>query len=167
MKGISSLFSSIFSAKPKAAESLKSPMRGKVITQEHMQDQALASLGTALAIIPDNGAVYSPVNGTVQAVFPTKHAIGLISESGAEIIIHIGIDTVKLDGKYFTSHVKEKDVMKAGQLLLEFDIEAITNEGYILESPIILTNSQDFENIDITDKKHVNTDDNIMSVVVK
>ncbi|MCL2565866.1 MAG: PTS glucose transporter subunit IIA [Defluviitaleaceae bacterium] len=162
------ILSSIFSPKaPAKAVSIKSPMEGKVIQQANMQDSALAALGTGAAIIPEKGAVYSPVDGVVKAVFPTKHALGLAAQNGAEIIIHIGIDTVNLEGRYFTLHVKAEDMVKTGQLLLEFDITAITNEGYILESPVIITNPEVFKNVSLTNKSYVNTEDEIMSVTVK
>jgi len=139
-------------------------MTGKVITVGNMKDEALATLGIGLAIIPDNGEVVSPLNGTVAAIFPTKHAIGLAGENGAELIIHIGLDTVKLDGRHFRTHVKAGDRVKTGQLLLEFDIEAITNEGYSLESPVMLTNPEVFANVNLTDKTHIATGAELMSI---
>ncbi|KIL45282.1 PTS system, beta-glucoside-specific, IIABC component [Jeotgalibacillus soli] len=112
----------------------------------HVKDAAFSSeaLGKGVAIYPTEGKPYAPVNGTISTLFPTGHAIGLISEDGAEILVHVGLDTVQLEGKYFTPIVKQGDEVKAGDLLLEFDIEGFTKSGYEILTPIVVTNSHDF-----------------------
>ena len=100
---------------------------GKVVSLTKVNDPMFAEgmMGNGIAIIPKEGRVVSPVNGTVNAVFETKHAIGIISDEGAEILIHIGLDTVKLGGKFFDAKVKAGDLIKTGDLLVEFDIKEL------------------------------------------
>ncbi|WP_145520471.1 PTS beta-glucoside transporter subunit IIABC [Yersinia mollaretii] len=130
-------------------EVLFSPMSGELLPLSQVSDSTFASglLGAGIAIIPSLGRVVSPVNGVVASLFKTHHAIGIESDSGAEILIHVGIDTVKLDGKYFTAHVKAGDRVNAGDLLLEFDCAAITSAGYDLMTPIIISNSEDYQDV--------------------
>ena len=90
------------------------------------------------------GRVVSPVNGTVVSLFKTHHAIGIESDEGAEILIHVGIDTVKLDGKFFTPRIAVDAVVKQGDLLLEFDMQGISDAGYDLTTPVLVTNSDDY-----------------------
>lgn len=126
--------------------SLASPMTGAVIALEQVADETFASglLGKGIAIKPTEGRVYSPVNGTVASLFRTRHAIGLEAENGAEVLIHVGIDTVKLDGQHFIAHVKQDDSVRVGDLLIEFDIPAITAAGYDLTTPVLVSNSDDY-----------------------
>jgi len=98
------------------------------------------SLGQGVAIEPTEGKLIAPVSGTVSALFPTHHAIGITTESGAEILIHIGMDTVQLEGKHFKAHVAQSEFVEKGQLLIEFDINAIKQSGRALTTPVIVTN---------------------------
>lgn len=98
-------------------------------------------------------------------IFKTKHAIGLKSEDGAEILIHIGMDTVQLDGKYFTAHVKDGDKVKVGDTLVEFDMNAIKNEGYELITPVIITNTMEYLEIVPKDIKSVNTGETLITIL--
>ncbi|MFU2317892.1 PTS beta-glucoside transporter subunit IIABC [Rahnella sp. PCH160] len=131
---------------PRGKTLVTSPMTGACVALEEVKDPTFASglLGKGVAIIPSAGRVVSPVNGTVVSLFKTHHAIGIESEDGAEILIHVGIDTVKLDGKFFTPHVAVDAVVKQGDLLLEFDIQGITDAGYDLTTPVLITNSDDY-----------------------
>ena len=139
-------------AKKETAQALEkkieagSPADGKAIPLSEMKDETLASgvLGKGAAVIPQNGRVAAPVSGKIVSVFPTKHAVSMVDENGAEILIHIGIDTVKLDGKYFTAHVKDGDIVKKGDLLVEFDKKAVEAEGYDMTIAVLVTNSQEF-----------------------
>jgi len=101
-------------------------------------------LGKGVAIDPADGHVYAPCDGTVSMLFSTKHAIGLVSNSGAELLIHLGLDTVKLEGKYFDVHVEQGDKVKKGQLLITCDVDAIRSEGYSMVTPIIVSNTPDY-----------------------
>lgn len=134
------------SAAPVRQQSVNSPIEGETHPLEQVSDQTFASglMGKGIAIKPRSGRVVSPVNGTVASLFKTNHAIGLESDDGAEILIHVGIDTVKLNGQYFTAHVKTGDVVKQGDLLVEFDYQSIEAAGYDTITPIIITNSDDY-----------------------
>ncbi|UIA85525.1 glucose PTS transporter subunit IIA [Erwinia tracheiphila] len=125
---------------------LNSPMAGKVIPLENVPGQTFASglLGKGVGIVPASGRVISPVNGKVVSLFHTGHAIGLLSDDGVEFLIHIGLDTVKLAGKYFIPHVSELQRIRCGDVLVEFDLAAIQQAGYDLTTPIIISNSDDY-----------------------
>ncbi|MGN7942083.1 beta-glucoside-specific PTS transporter subunit IIABC [Virgibacillus sp. 6R] len=123
-------------------DKLLSPMEGVIVPIDKVKDATFAKklLGDGIAIIPSVGKVYSPVDGKIQVMFKTGHAIGLLSDKGDEILIHVGIDTVKLDGNGFTPKVSDGDQVIAGDLLLEFDIEYIKSQGYDVTTPIVVTN---------------------------
>lgn len=125
------------------------PMKGKVCPLTEVEDEAFSQgiMGKGLAIRPENGKVVSPVDGEISVMFPTGHAIGITADNGAEILIHIGMDTVQLNGKYFTPLVKDGDKVVKGQELLNFDREGIEKEGYSTITPVIITNSSDFMDV--------------------
>ncbi len=126
-----------------------SPMTGTVLALDQVPDTTFASglLGKGVAIIPSDNKVIAPFAGEVASLFQTKHAIGLLSDNGIEVLIHVGIDTVKLEGKPFTAHVKVGDRVQAGDLLVEFDRQAIIDAGYDLATPIIISNSDDYHEV--------------------
>ncbi len=128
-----------------------SPMTGKVIKLSDVADEAFSSeaMGKGIAIEPTEGKVYAPFDGVVETAFPTKHAMGLTSDSGIELLIHVGMDTVKLNGEHFVSHISDGQKIKKGDLLLEFDIEAIKKAGYPIVTPIIVTNTADYSDISV------------------
>lgn len=123
------------------------PVNGSVEQLENAEDTVFASkaLGDGVLLHSDDGKVYAPCDGIIQTVFPTKHAIGIESTDGSEILIHMGNNTVALNGKYFTVHVKEKDEVKAGQILAEFDKKEIEAQGYNCEIPMVVTNMEMYE----------------------
>ena len=125
---------------------IKSPIEGNLIPLSEVKDAAFAqgALGKGIAIRPTKGIVKAPVEGEVTTIFPTLHAIGITSDEGVEMLIHIGLDTVELEGKYFKANVKQGDRVKVGDLLIEFDINAIEKAGYSVETPIIVTNTNDY-----------------------
>ncbi len=125
------------------------PIVGSVHPLSEVKDEAFSQglLGHGLAILPEKGQVVSPVDGVISAIFPTKHAIGMTSRDGVEILIHVGMDTVQLNGKYFTSHIKEGDTVTVGQLLLEFDMEQIKAAGYSLMTPVVISNYQNYADV--------------------
>lgn len=139
------------------SEEIVSPIAGEVIALTDIPDQVFASeaMGKGVAIVPSNGRAVSPVNGVVTTLFKTKHAIGITSDNGAEILIHIGMDTVQLEGEHFTAHVKQGDKVSVGDLLVEFDIENIQKAGYQVVTPVIITNSADYSSIDAIREKIV------------
>lgn len=134
-----------------------SPLQGKVIPLEKVEDDAFSSgiLGVGVAVEPNVGEVYSPVDGVVSNTVKTAHAIGITSSGGSDILIHIGIDTVKLGGKFFEYCVKEGEKVSAGDILMKFDIEKIKEAGYKITTPIIAAGVSDSEKISILAKKEV------------
>ncbi|MBE7683192.1 beta-glucoside-specific PTS transporter subunit IIABC [Paenibacillus sp. P13VS] len=126
-----------------------SPMTGEIKPITEVEDQAFAQelMGKGIAIIPSEGKVYAPFDGIVEALYRTKHAIGLKASNGVEILIHIGVDTVSLKGKYFTAHIEQGQTIKAGDLLVEFDPEGITSAGYNTITSIVVTNMQEFGDV--------------------
>ncbi len=131
-------------------EDILAPLSGVTIPLEDVPDPTFASgvMGGGAAIIPSEGRVIAPFHGEVASLFTTRHAIGLLSDSGIEVLIHVGIDTVKLNGEHFTAYVKEGDKIRPGDLLIAFDRDAILLEGYDLSTPIIISNSEDFAGIE-------------------
>ena len=125
---------------------MTSPLDGKVLLLSEVEDEAFSCelLGKGCAVEPINGNVVSPCDGTVMTLFPTLHAIGIVSKDGAEILIHLGLDTVKLDGQGFKAHIKQGDKVKKGQLLVSVDVNYIKEQGYSLVTPIIITNTNDY-----------------------
>jgi PTS system beta-glucosides-specific IIC component len=144
-----------------------SPLTGTVVPLTEVKDAAFSSevMGKGIAILPSQGKVVAPANGEVTTLFNTKHAIGITSEDGVEILIHVGMDTVQLDGKYFTAHVKQGDTVKAGDLLVEFDMAKIKEAGYELVTPVIITNTANYLDILPTDKKMISTKDIAVTVL--
>lgn len=149
-------------------EEIYAPIEGQLISLQEVPDSTFASecMGKGIAIIPDQGKVFAPFDGTVSLVFPTKHAIGLTSQNGTEVLIHIGLDTVELDGKYFDVHVQAGDTIQKGQLLVDFDLEKIS-EKYPVTTPIIITNTDRFAEIKNSDHKHCVKGDVILKVTSK
>lgn len=126
---------------------IKSPISGKVIELEKVDDPVFSSgaMGKGIAIEPMDNKVYAPFNGTIEFIAETKHAIGLISEDGVEVLIHVGMDTVKMQGRGFNVKTSVNSKIKAGDLLLEFDRNAIEKEGYSLITPVVITNADNYE----------------------
>ncbi|MFD1388403.1 beta-glucoside-specific PTS transporter subunit IIABC [Oceanobacillus sp. FSL W7-1293] len=147
-------------------EDIVSPLTGKTIALEEIEDTAFASgaLGKGIAVEPTEGKLISPVSGTVSAMFPTNHAIGITTENGAEILMHIGMDTVQLDGKNFKGHVEQGAKVEKGQLLIEFDIPEIKKAGFPLTTPIIITNSGEYKDIAFTETKQIKIGDPLLSL---
>lgn len=145
---------------------ISAPLEGKVIPLTEVPDETFAQkmMGDGVAIIPSTGKVCSPVNGEIIMIFDTLHAIAIKSEEGPEILIHVGLDTVKLNGKYFKSNIKQGDKVNKGQLLLEFDNEKIKELGYNTVTPIIITNTNDYSKITVTKNDSVKIADSLMSI---
>lgn len=130
-------------------EIVMAPVDGRVLNLSEADDEAFASkaLGDGAVIVPANGVIVAPFDGMVATLFPTKHAIGLISRNGAEVLIHIGINTVELNGKYFESFVKQGEQVKAGQKLVTFEPEKIKDAGYSTQVMVVVTNSASYQEI--------------------
>ena len=126
---------------------LVSPLAGQVKPLSQATDPVFSSgvMGQGVVIEPSQGELVSPVNGTVTVLFPTKHAVGIVSEEGVELLMHIGMDTVSLDGKGFEAHVAQGDKVVVGQQLISFDMDVIKEAGLVTETPVIITNQDDFQ----------------------
>lgn len=107
----------------------------------------------------------APTDGTIVTLFPTNHAIAIETDSGAELLIHVGLDTVQLDGKYFYPKVKEGDKVKKGDLMLEFDIDEIKKAGYVLTTPVIVTNTDEFLDVIEIDKENIEFGEKLITIV--
>ncbi|MEK4111591.1 PTS system beta-glucosides-specific IIC component [Paenibacillus sp. DS2363] len=149
-------------------EIIVSPLKGSVQLLEDLPDPAFSSgaMGQGLVIEPTDGILVSPINGVVTTVFPTGHALGLTTDSGMELLIHIGVNTVKLKGQFFEKKVKEGDRVSCGQLLVEFDAEQIRTAGYITATSVIVTNSANYLDVLKTTEQEVKQGDYLMSAVV-
>lgn len=147
-------------------EIIKSPLNGKIIELSKVSDEVFASeaMGKGIAIIPSDGILVSPVDGIVSVLFPTRHAVGITSNSGAEILVHIGFDTVSLNGKYFKANVAQGEYVKTGDLLVEFDINKIESEGLDITTPIIVTNTEKYYNINLMKQGTVVASEDILSL---
>lgn len=146
---------------------ITSPLTGKLMKLEDVQDGAFSSgaLGKGVAILPSEGNVYAPVNGVVTTLFPTLHAIGITSDEGVEVLIHVGLDTVQLHGEGFEAFVKQGDHIEKGQKLIQFDIDKITNAGYCIETPIVITNSGNFMDVLAESKETIMHNETIMHII--
>lgn len=147
---------------------IASPLDGKEIALKDVDDEVFASgvTGKGIAIIPENNTVLSPADGTVSVLFPSKHAVGITTKEGIEILVHIGLNTVMLNGEGFTTFVKQGDQVKKGQKLLAFDKDFIKSKGCSLQSPLIITNADQFKDILIETKTEIRTGDIAMEVIV-
>lgn len=150
-----------------SSQTIKSPLSGNVVDIKQVNDPTFANeiVGRGVAILPEEGIVYAPFDGNVVMVFKTGHAMGLVNNEGIEVLIHVGLDTVKLEGKGFKVLVKEGDTIKQGQKLLEFDIPLIENAGYDIVTPILVTNLETEHELVITDRVHVQESDDLLAVL--
>ena len=144
------LFSKLFGTEDKAGRFLASPVNGTAVPMKEVKDPTFSEeiLGRGTAIAPSDGRVVAPADGLVTMVFDTKHAISMQTDNGAELIIHIGLDTVQLKGQYFDAHVNAGDKVKQGDLLMEFDIEKIKEAGYDVTTPVIICNTPEFPDME-------------------
>lgn len=140
----------LFGGEEKTAKGIVAPVSGKAVPMSQVNDPTFSQeiLGKGAAIIPSEGRIVAPADGVVTMVFDTLHALSVQTDSGAELIIHIGLDTVQLKGQFFKAHVNAGDKVKQGDLLLEFDIEKIKEAGYDVITPVIVCNTPSFPNME-------------------
>ena len=145
---------------------IQSPLTGKVINIAEVKDPTFSSglLGQGVGIIPTSGKVVAPFDGVISSLFSSKHAINMVSDNGVELLIHVGINTVRLNGEGFIAHVKSGDSVKAGELLLEFDIDFIQKAGYLLDTPVLINNSDSYNAIRLTEEDKVTSNAFLMSI---
>ena len=145
---------------------IRVPVKGEAVPSSEVNDPTFAEemLGKGMAIKPSEGKVYAPFDGEVAMVFDTKHAVSLVSAKGTELLIHVGLDTVMLKGEHYTVHVEAGASVKKGDLLLEFDMEAIKAAGYDTIVPVVVCNTDDYKNIICTTGKQVEPGDTVMEL---
>lgn len=145
---------------------IAAPVAGETVASSEINDPTFGEemLGKGMAIKPTDTKVYAPFDGTVALVFDTKHAVSLVSETGAEVLIHVGLDTVSLKGEHFTTHVENGATVKMGDLLLEFDKEAIAAAGFDTIIPIVVCNSDDYKNVKRITGSAVKPGDTVMEL---
>ena len=148
-------------------EMIGAPVKGRAVASKEVSDPTFGEeiLGAGMAIIPAEGKVYAPVDGEITMCIDSCHAVGIMSDRGTELLIHIGLDTVTLKGEHFTAHVKEGDKIKKGDLLIEFDIEAVKNAGFDVITPVIVCNSFDYTEVVRFVDKDVEVGDDVMELV--
>lgn len=151
------------------SEVIFAPISGKIVPLADVPDDVFSRrmLGDGAAIEPDDGKLFAPCDGVVESVFDTRHAVNLKSEHGCEILLHVGIDTVKLNGKYFSAHVSSGQRVKRGDLLLTFDIDGIRKEGYKTVSPIVVCNSDAYGNISAVSAKNIRAGEEFLRIAAK
>lgn len=147
---------------------ITSPLKGSIIALRDVKDEVFASevIGKGIAIEPSEGKVISPFEGKVVSLFPTKHAIGLLSDDGVEMLIHVGINTVDLNGKYFEAHVGQGQRISRGETLVTFNLEKIREEGYITQVPIIITNTNDYSEVTSNCSGNIDYNDELLVLKV-
>ncbi|WP_400243829.1 beta-glucoside-specific PTS transporter subunit IIABC [Niallia sp. JL1B1071] len=158
------------STQQKSSESIAkviySPLRGNVTELKNATDSAFANelLGKGILFYPEGNQIVAPFDGMITTLFPTGHAVGITSTDGVEMLIHVGKDTVRLDGKYFKKIKKQGELVKQGEVIVEFDLEAIKNENFSTETPVVITNLDDNKNILVTKNGLINYQDEFMSI---
>lgn len=143
-----------------------SPLCGDVVKIEDVNDPVFAGkmMGDGIAIVPSIGELRSPVNGTVKMIFETLHAIGILSDDGVELLMHIGLDTVDLNGKPFKSHINVGQKVSVGDILISFNIDEITKEGYDITTPVIITNTVNYSSITKKQSKNILFSDELLMI---
>ncbi|OMP27480.1 hypothetical protein BAE31_08980 [Bacillus sp. I-2] len=148
-------------------KTIPAPLAGKVLPLSEVPDAVFSSgaMGKGFAIEPTDNKLYAPFDGSVVMLAPTKHAIGLRSEFGVELLVHVGIDTVSLDGSAFTLHIKEGSKVKKGDLLMTFDQVAIESKGLKTITPVIITNTQAYEDVIVEEQSTCQSTDVMITIV--
>ena len=143
-----------------------SPAKGKAVSLKEVNDPTFAEemLGKGAAVIPEEGKIYAPADGEIGMVFDTLHAISMTTDFGAELLIHVGLDTVKMKGDGFTGHVKAGDHVKKGDLLLEVDLEKVKAAGYDTITPVLVCNTQDYASVEGIESAHVTAGDDLIEL---
>lgn len=159
------IFDKLFGAKPKEIQ-LGAPVAGEAIPVREVSDPTFGDelLGKGVAIRPTSGRIVAPCDAAVELMFETGHAVSLKSDDGAEILIHVGLETITLKGKHFTVHAKNGDHVAKGQLLIEFDREAVAAEGFDTITPMVICNSDDFSAVNTYTGKTVAEGDPVIGL---
>ena len=155
-----------FFKKKETGHIIGSPAKGKAVPLKEVNDPTFAEemLGKGAAVIPEEGKIYAPADGEIGMVFDTLHAVSMTTDFGAEILIHIGLDTVKMKGDGFTGHVKAGDHVKKGDLLLEVDLEKVKTAGYDTITPVLVCNTPDYASVEEIQADAVNAGDDLIII---
>ena len=161
------LLDKLFGKKEAEEMEIGAPLEGEVVPISQVNDPTFSDeiLGKGIAIRPTGNKVYAPCDGTIGMMFDTGHAVSMTSADGAEILIHVGLETVGLKGKHYTIHAANGDEVKKGLLLIEFDREAIAAEGYDTITPVVICNSADYSEVKTFTGKTVNAGEKIIALV--
>lgn len=161
------LLDKLFGKKETAELEVGAPLAGEVVPVSQVKDPTFADeiLGKGIAIRPTGNKVYAPCDGTIGMMFDTGHAVSMTSTEGTEILIHVGLETVGLNGKHYTVHAANGDEVKKGQLLIEFDREAIAAEGYDTITPVVICNSMDYSEVKTFTGKTVEPGEKVVALV--
>ncbi|MCV9878790.1 beta-glucoside-specific PTS transporter subunit IIABC [Brenneria izbisi] len=153
-------------AMPAFSQQIGSPVKGELVPLADVDDKVFSSgiVGPGIAVRPQEGRIYSPVDGVIASTFASSHAIGIRSSAGVEILIHVGINTVQLQGKYYRMQVAEGDEVKKGQLLIEFDLDEITKAGYDMVTPVVITNAEDYRIFSLSTERYQKAGDTIIAL---
>lgn len=165
-KGNASVETTRLAAMPASSQQIGSPVKGELVPLADVDDKVFSSgiVGPGIAVRPQEGRIYSPVDGVIASTFASGHAIGIRSSAGVEILIHVGINTVQLQGKYYRIQVAEGDEVKKEQLLLEFDLDEITKAGYDTVTPVVVTNAEDYRLFSLSTERHQKVGDTIIAL---
>lgn len=149
-----------------ASLTIAAPVEGNAVPISEVSDPTFGEeiLGKGIAINPTRGRVVSPVNGKVAMMFETGHAVSLVSDDGVEVLVHVGLDTIKLKGEFYTIHAHDGDTVKIGDLLMEFDMDGIKNAGYDIITPIVICNTTDFASVNPISGGAVSEGDEIIGI---
>ncbi len=146
---------------------ISSPVKGKAVLLSQVNDSTFADelLGKGFAVIPEEGKFYAPCDGVIEMVFDTLHAVSMTTKGGAELLVHIGLDTVELQGKHFKASVVAGDKVKKGDLLITVELEDVKAAGYDVITPVVVCNTPDYETVKILSEGKVNAGDEVLALI--
>ena len=147
---------------------IASPVKGTAVSLEQVNDPTFSEgmLGKGVAVIPTEGKIYAPADGEISLVFDTLHAVSMTTKDGVEILVHVGLDTVKLKGDGFTAHVATGDSVKKGDLLLSVDLEALKAAGYDTVTPMVICNTDDYSDVETIKLTEVEPGNDLLKIIV-
>jgi len=156
----------MFGLNKKSSIVITAPLDGYVVPVAQLSDPVFSEdiLGRGIAIKPDSGSVIAPADATISLMFETGHAVSLVTDDGVELLIHVGIDTVKLKGRHYTIHKNSEDIVKAGEILMEFDAAAIQSDGYDTATPVVVCNPDDFRKISFAEEGPIKAGDPLITI---
>ena len=155
-----------FKKKEEKGIEIGAPVKGKAVPLSQVSDPTFGEeiLGKGVAIIPEDGNICAPCDGTIEMIFDTLHALSMTTPDGVELLVHIGLDTVELKGEHFTAHKKSGDAVKKGDLILTVDIDAVKAAGYDVITPVIVCNTPDFKSVEAVTDETVNAGDTVLTL---